>query len=477
MTGVTPSPTCRAPHVALRFSPDGRVHACCVNSHYQLGRIGERTISEIWNGEELARLRDSLDGADYSLGCQDCSVLVSAGQRVQTHAEQFDRYPQPTVGAPAWPRRLEFALSNTCNLQCVQCNGELSSSIRTQREHRPPLRSPYGEAFFAELAAYLPHVEVAVFIGGEPFLSRECRAVWDLLIEMDLHPEVHVTTNGTVWDDRVEHYLHALEMNVAVSLDSVSAEVNDAIRVGSDFGEVMANRDRFLAATRSYGSVFGLNHCLMTENWQELGAFLLDADALGVDAHVIPVIYPPRLSLFCLPPDELAPVLAGLEAQASDLAPRLDRNLSAWESTLSHLRLRLDGRDREGTPVVLARHATVGRDDAQAERLRGELMAWSGGEPLTFDVEDGVVRSVGGLASWTSPLAPGDWPGRPAPAILDELRARLGPLVDLRMEAEPGLNRGSCRVATSDREMDLQLVVLDWYVGLARWSRTMVAAR
>jgi radical SAM protein with 4Fe4S-binding SPASM domain len=187
---TVPSATCRAPHVALRFSPDGRVHACCVNSHYELGRIGERTITEIWNGPELAELRLALDDADFSLGCQDCAVLVSAGSRQQTHAEQFDRFPAPAPGAPGWPRRLEFALSNTCNLQCVQCNGELSSSIRTQRELRPPLPSPYGEAFFAELAAFLPHVEVAVFIGGEPFLSRECRTVWDLLIERDLRPEV-----------------------------------------------------------------------------------------------------------------------------------------------------------------------------------------------------------------------------------------------------------------------------------------------
>ena len=46
---------------------------------------------------------------------------------------------------PQWPERLELALSNACNLQCVMCNGELSSSIRIHREHRTALPTVAGE--------------------------------------------------------------------------------------------------------------------------------------------------------------------------------------------------------------------------------------------------------------------------------------------------------------------------------------------
>lgn len=450
--------------MALRFSPTGEVHACCVNDKYPLGRIGEASIGDIWRGEALARLRTALDAADYRLGCQDCEVDYRLGERLHTHAEQFDRYPQPEVTL-AWPKRVEFALSNTCNLQCVMCNGELSSAIRAQREHRPALRSPYDDAFFDELREVLPHIEVAVFIGGEPFLSQECRRVWDLLIEMDLHPEVHVTTNGTVWDDRVEHYLHSLRMIVAVSIDGTTAAVNDAIRLGSRHDEVVANRDRFLAATRAYGSAFCLNHCLLRHNWHELGDFLLDADALDVGVHVIPVHYPPQLSLFTLPPAELQAIADTLAA--SGAGERLTRNRDAWDTILAHLNAYASS-SGPGSPVALRPYAKpppdddrgdaddgVGADapagdgegaaaaavvelapqpldDAEVDRLREELRTWAGQAPVVLRAPTGTIEEVE-VPGWAEPLDLQGLVGRSLDDVATYVAPRLGRRSDLQV--------------------------------------------
>lgn len=464
------SATCRAPHVALRFSPDGRVHACCVNERHQLGRIGERSIQEIWEGTPLAELRAALDAGDWSLGCQDCGLVATKGHRQETHAEQFDRFDHPAE--PSWPRRMEFALSNTCNLQCVQCSGDLSSAIRAQREHRPPLRSPYGDAFFEELRTFLPHVEVAVFIGGEPFLAREARRVWDLLIEMDLHPEVHVTTNGTVWNDEVERYLHALAMNVCVSLDGTTAEVNESIRLGTDHREVLANRDRFREATRSYGAALGINHCLMVQNWSGLGDLLVEADALDADVNVIPVVYPPAMSVLSLPADDLAEVLAALEAQDRDLAPRLTRNRAAWDGVLGQLRATVES---AGTPVAIGPAPTLGgRDDRLLREIREDLAAWGGGDLLVFDTERGIVRHVEADGVWAG-LGAAAWLDRPAPVVLDELR-RLGPVEDLVLDASPVLRWGSCTVRLNGSgPVAHRLAVVEWHEGHTRWTRTLVA--
>src|SRR3954463_11614411 len=75
------APTCQAPHSMLRFTPDGRVLACCANSEYLLGQAGRQTIREIWDGVKLARLRTALDELDYSLGCQDCGADRALGNR------------------------------------------------------------------------------------------------------------------------------------------------------------------------------------------------------------------------------------------------------------------------------------------------------------------------------------------------------------------------------------------------------------
>lgn len=428
---VEPSSTCRAPHVALRFSPDGHVHACCVNDLYPLGHVDRQSIREIWNGRPVDELRDALDGGDYGHGCQDCETDHRAGRRTQTHAEQFDRFPQPAAPL-AWPQRVEFALSNTCNLQCVQCNGDLSSAIRSQREHRPALRSPYGDAFFDELRDLLPHVEAAVFIGGEPFLALECRRVWDLLLELGVQPEVHVTTNGTVWDDRVEHYLHALQMNVAVSIDGASAAVNDAIRSGTDFVELIANRDRFLAATRSYGGSFTLNHCLMRGNWHELGDFLVEADRLDVAAHVIPVHYPSFLSLFSLSADALRTVVADLEA--SDAGQHLVRNRRAWDESLRDLHGRLASLEG-GAPVAVRTGPTDRPDRRLVDAVSAELAVWSGQPALTIRSPYGIVDELE-IPPWAASLGLDDFAGGPIEALEQAMTARLGPRAELR--TEPG---------------------------------------
>jgi molybdenum cofactor biosynthesis enzyme MoaA len=427
------------------------------------GRVGDgRDLAGIWAGPERVRLRDALDEGDFSIGCQDCGADHALGHRLQTHAEAYDRFPQPSA-APAWPTRVEFALSNTCNLQCVHCNGDLSSAIRAQREHRPALVSRYDDAFFEELRELLPHVEVAVFIGGEPFLARECRRVWDLLIEMDLHPEVHVTTNATVWDDRVEHYVRALRMNVAVSIDGATAEVNDAIRLGSELAEVHAIRDRLLAATRSYGGSFTLNHCLLRQNWHELADFLLDAEELGVASHVIPVFYPPAMSIFHLGEDELAAVLAGLEAEAPRVAD-LERNRGAWDAAVAHVADHLNrlGRAQE-SPVRLRVRAAV-EDDVVAA-VRAELRDWSGQEPLVIALDGTGIAAVDEPA-WAGWMDAPSFVGRRLAELETAGIERLGPRRNEREERDPsGMIRLSYEARIDGRDVPFRAVVVPpWHV-------------
>ena len=48
---------------------------------------------------------------------------------------------------------------------------------------------------------------------------------------------------------------------------------------------------------------------------------------------------------------------------------------------------------------------------------------------------------------------------------------------DLEVDAEPGVNHASCAVEGEDGRLDLRLEIVEWHVGLSRWSRTMIAAR
>lgn len=413
-----PAPTCIAPLVALRLSPDGHVRACGLNAELDLGTIGPRTLRDVWTGPEMEALRAALAGGDYSMGCSVCGEARAAGKRAISHSAVYDRLGPPEE----WPRRIEFALSNTCNLQCVQCNGELSSAIRAQREHREPLRSPYTDDFFEELREFIPHLYMAEFIGGEPFLTRECRRLWDLMIELGVPAETHVTTNGTVWNERVERYLRALQMDVALSMDGVEPATQAAIRVGSDLAEVRANRERIFEVVRSYGGNLSLNFCVMRQNWQEFLPFVQEADELDVLAYNARVVDPPEHSLFTLSAADLRRVVEGMQAQGDGVVDQLsERNRAVWQNVVDDLSSHLRSLDEAGVEVEVRRPTPP-----KPRRDPGDLIAAAttpaGERPVHLVLRHNVVVSVD-APEWAGFLGLEACVGRPASdmqAVLEE---------------------------------------------------------
>lgn len=313
-----PPPWCEAPRRAVYFDVDGSVRACCA-ARRAIGSVDEpqrRSLDAIWSGDEARRLREAVQIGDLSLGCEECGVTAGTLGRSATLAHHFDRWDGPVGGAPV---DLEFALSNTCNLRCVMCNGFLSSSIRAQREHLPPLPSAYDDRFFDELTPWLATARRVAFKGGEPFLATEARRVMDLLLELGTEAEVKVTTNGTQWSDRIERYVTGLRMSPIISVDAMDRSLLEAIRVGVDAEVLWRNIDRFEAAARSVGERITFSYCLMRDNWQELAPLLVEAERRGAYVHVSYVHQPSTAALARLSADELQRVTAGMDDQEASL--------------------------------------------------------------------------------------------------------------------------------------------------------------
>ena len=246
----------------------------------------------------LASQRRALESGDFELGCQECEVIGSTGGRDATVARHFDRFAGE---APHdFPKLLDLALSSRCNLQCVMCNGELSSAIRVDRDGLAPLPGAYDDRFFEELDEFLPHVERFQFKGGEPFLGWENRRIWDRLIELGLTPEVTVTTNGTLFNDNVERYVRELRMQPNISVDGMTAATLESIRVGAEWRSLWHNIDRFQDLGETSGTGMTLSFCLMRMNWREVLPFLREADRRRVNCNVIFVNQPTGYDLLRL---------------------------------------------------------------------------------------------------------------------------------------------------------------------------------
>lgn len=368
---------CYAPFVQMSFSPNGDASACCNSRSYALGNVRKHRLHEIWNGERMAHVRAELRAYRFPQGCEFCAWTVRAGS-TNAALRDFDDVFQGS----AWPERLEFALSNTCNLACVMCTPDLSSTIRA-KQGLPPLPPAYGDQFFDDLPPFLQHAKVLSFLGGEPFLQGECHRIWKTLQERDLPVLSHVTTNGTVFDARVESLLATLPFDLAISIDGVTQRTVESIRVNARFDRLMANVARFQAYVKGdtdrhasrRRDFLQFNFCVMQQNWHELADFFLWAESLDAQAWTTLVDNPPECSLLALPRAEVRRIADAIAGRADDVAKQLRRNRSRWLQVVDEIARHAEASDAASLQQIGA-SALANRASGPDELVSHMHRAW-----------------------------------------------------------------------------------------------------
>ncbi len=158
---------CYAPFKSIRFEPKGIVRTCCYNIEVVLGRYPQMSLMQIWNSDTANKLREKIGNNDLSMGCRLCEQQLKNKEFNTVKLLQYDNLPDSFNN---YPVMLDFSIHNTCNLECVMCHGEFSSSIRANREKLPPIPMMYDEKFVQQLEEFIPHAKQFVFAGGEPFM-------------------------------------------------------------------------------------------------------------------------------------------------------------------------------------------------------------------------------------------------------------------------------------------------------------------
>jgi len=339
---------CYAPFGSLFFVQNGDVRVCCHNWEHPAGNILNNTLDEIWSGPGIKSLREALKNYEFGPGCDFCYFRMQEESFDNLAMDRFDFY-KVTGDPPPWPKQMEFALSNSCNLECVMCSGEFSSAIRAHREKLPPMPRIYSDEILETFRKYLPHLELAKFLGGEPFLITEYHKIWDMMIEDGLHVPCHVTTNGTQYNARVERILEQVPMGFAVSMDGFTKKTVESIRVNAIYEEVMENARRFRSYAKFRDTIFCLTFCFMRHNWHEFADYCLMAQDWDCDVYVNTVTWPQGNGVYDLPPDELRKVLEGMEARAPEMEKRLRRTKAVWFGELH--RVRAQCKNENGAPA------------------------------------------------------------------------------------------------------------------------------
>ena len=281
---------------------------------------------------------------------------------------------------------------------------------------------------------------------------------------LERQPLCSLTTNGTVWNERVEQVLDGLDLHISVSMDGITRPTFEAIRVGADFDAVMANLDRFARYTAKRGTELAITWSLVRQNWFELGDMMRFAEERGIRVKVQTVIEP-TYGVQRMATPELAFVVESLEAEGRDLVPTLHLNRAMWDREVQRLRGELESRTGGGlqpmymeppgaanTPHVVqmitatgdAPHAgtlrerilgllrpsdpngaaTTAATERERRGARDELRAWSGGRAVGEIMIDGSGRITASVLDGVFPEALGAV-GDQDPTTLEELIAAI----------------------------------------------------
>lgn len=307
---------CHVPEKGLFFGLRGNVYSCCFNKGHLLGTYPAQGVAQIWEGAQAAALRKAIRDRDLSLGCGGCHALVKARNINALPILSYDRFADDNGG---WPAKMDFELFNTCNLECIMCRGEFSSSIRKNREGLPPIDSPYDAAFFDQLEPYIPHLRNSHFLGGEPFLIPQYVDLWERIAHLNPDMSVSVQTNCTVLNQRTKDLLGRMRFDISVSIDSVHRDNYARIRVNGNWDRVLEHLRFFRDYTRQRGTLLTMAYCPMPQNWHELHDAVAFANTWGMQLMFTTVETPSECSLAVLPAARLAEVVAGLRSHAPAL--------------------------------------------------------------------------------------------------------------------------------------------------------------
>jgi len=195
---------CAVPWMHLNFEPNGKVVPCCLTStfNYFAGDLTSQTIEEVWNSDNMKRLRkEMLDGKEPEI-CVKCfsrEKVTGESGRIY-HNKEFhevlDEIPRITLEDGTCTKMelkyWDFRFSNLCNFKCRSCGPRYSSSwVPDAKKMNWPIELEKvtnidgvdDKTNFDFLKEQVKHVQKIYFAGGEPLLMDEHWQILDLLVK------------------------------------------------------------------------------------------------------------------------------------------------------------------------------------------------------------------------------------------------------------------------------------------------------
>ena len=276
---------CSSPWFHLRLNYSGAYDVCRWTKPSPTSNISEHSVMEFYNSERMSELRSKLLNGESPQSCGACyyqdkfnklsgrvrqlnKSAISLNDfelslRSSPHYKHFE-YSNNNQGlADYYPVDLQIDLGNVCNSACIMCEPAASSKLTVDYQKLHKINStlfknpaPYtswtqNEALvtkFVDEITQIPNIKYIHFLGGETLFDETFYTICQALIDSGKSKNIVVgtTTNGTIYDDRVEKLIKQFKgFHLGISIESVS-ELNDYVRWPGKISTIKNNIEKFL---------------------------------------------------------------------------------------------------------------------------------------------------------------------------------------------------------------------------------------
>ena len=256
---------CMMPWVHMHLWPAGFTYPCCMSDpDYPIGNTQKQSLQDIWNGEQMRKIRLNMLSGEPSKECRRCYELEDNGMQTlrnssitnfaDKHWQKVMNTSDDGSAGDVNMAYMDIRFSNLCNLKCRSCGPQFSSSwFEDHKQMYGELNHPKilqvrdeMKSFMDELEPLLESVERVYWAGGEPLITQAHYDILDKWIAMGKRDvAMDYTTNFTQMRFKKKtafEYWNAFDkVRVAASLDA-NHKRGEYLRKNMDWDIVVQNR-------------------------------------------------------------------------------------------------------------------------------------------------------------------------------------------------------------------------------------------
>jgi sulfatase maturation enzyme AslB (radical SAM superfamily) len=278
------------PYLFLHYhlDTDKATKVCC----HATNSINGKTLE--FDSSTYNNLRKKILNNESLSFCKRCYTAENNGftslrQRsiddvISMHKENLlmDQVSKFRAGAKILPLWYDLRISNNCNLSCIMCGPQYSSTWARELGNENAHLMYEADV---EINRDTYKIQLA---GGEPFMIKKFARMLEKIDNLDC--EIVVNTNATIVTKPLFDQLKRFKnVWIVISIDGYG-ELNNHIRRGSDWNTVVKNVKMFMDS----GFNVLVNTVLQRDNINHLYELGLWIESIGIDDWIISPLFTPE---------------------------------------------------------------------------------------------------------------------------------------------------------------------------------------